>query len=131
MAAFALINVMVYEDLSYRVIGCCMAVHNSLGCALLEQCYHNALFYELAAAGLDVEYNMPFTVRYRNQIVGEYFADLVVEGKIIIELKSVGKLVEIHMAQLLNYLHIAKCRLGFLVNFQPVDLEWKRMALSG
>ena len=122
---------MIYEDFSYKVIGCCMAVHNSLGGGLLEQCYHNALFYELKAGGLNVEYNMPFTVRYRNQIVGEYFADLMVESKIIIELKSVGKLAEAHMAQLLNYLHIAKYKLGFLVNFQPAELEWKRAALSG
>jgi GxxExxY protein len=106
-----------------------MEVHNGLGPGLLEQCYHNALFYELKAAGIRVGYNVPFTVRHRGQVVGEYFADLVAENRVIIELKSAAKLSKEHMAQLINYLHISGCRLGLLVNFQGSHLEWKRLVV--
>jgi len=120
---------MVHEQLSFSVIGCCMAVHNSLGTGLLERCYHNALYYELQAEGLAVEYNKPYTVFHREQVVGEYFADLVVEEKIIIEIKAVRRLSEEHTAQVLNYLHISGLRLGLLVNFQGSKVEWKRLVL--
>ena len=92
---------MIHEDLSFRIIGCCMAVR----------------------------YNAPFVVHHRGQVVGEYFADLVVEDKVIIELKSVNNLSNEHMAQLINYLHISGCRLGLLVNFQGSELEWKRLVV--
>ncbi|MDC7124240.1 MAG: GxxExxY protein [Spirochaetales bacterium] len=100
---------MLYEKLSYQIVGACMAVHRELGSGLLEQCYHNALFYELKASGLRVSYNVPFTVKYRGEVVGEYFADLVVDNKVILELKSVRALAPEHTAQLINYLHIALC----------------------
>ena len=106
-----------------------MAVHNVLGPGLLEQCYHNALFYELKALGVSVGYNAPFTVKYRGEVVGEYLADLLVEDKVIIELKSVRRLAPEHTAQLINYLHISGCRLGLLVNFQGSSLEWKRLVV--
>ena len=120
---------MVHEKLSYNIIGCCMAVHSKLGPGLLEQCYHNALYYELRYRGLSVGYNVPYLVRYREQVVGEYAADLVVEDRVIIELKAVGRLSEAHTAQLINYLRISGCRLGLLVNFQGVSLEWKRLVV--
>lgn len=120
---------MVHEELSFQIIGCCMAVHNSLGPGLLEQCYHNALFFELQAAGLKVSYNAPFTVEHRGQVVGEYLADLLVEGKVIVELKSVKRLSDVHTAQVINYLHVSGCSLGLLVNFQGSVLEWKRLVV--
>ncbi len=120
---------MVHKELSFQIIGCCMAVHSGLGPGLLEQCYHNALYYELKAAGLSTGYNVPFTVKYRGETVGEYFADLVVENKVIIELKSVKTLAPEHTAQLINYLHISGCKLGLLVNFQVSSLEWKRLVV--
>jgi len=120
---------MVHEKLSFRIIGCCMAVHNSLGPGLLEQCYHNALYYELKAAGIAVGYNVPFVVRHRGQVVGEYFADLMAQDRVIIELKSVKSLGDEHTAQVLNYLRISRCRLGLLVNFQGSALEWKRLVV--
>ena len=120
---------MIHEDLSYRVIGCCIAVHQALGPRLLEQCYHNALYYELQASGFTVGYNVPCTVRHRGQIVGEYFADLVVEDTIILKLKAIKCLTEAHTAQVLNYLHIAHIDLGLLVNFHGPRLEWKRLVI--
>jgi len=86
-----------------------------MGPGLLEQCYHNVLYYELAAQRLNVVYNRQYDVFYRGQQVGEYYADLVVENSVIIELKSVKVISSAHVAQVLNYLHISKCRLGQLV----------------
>ncbi|MBI9103927.1 MAG: GxxExxY protein [Spirochaetales bacterium] len=120
---------MVHEKLSYKIIGCCMEVHSLLGPGLLEQCYHNALYYELREKGLFTGYNEPFNVIYKGKTVGEYLADLVVENKVIIELKSVKSLSEVHISQLLNYLHISGCHLGFLINFQDQSLEWKRFVV--
>lgn len=120
---------MVHKELGFQIIGCCMEVHTQLGPGLLEQCYHNALFFELRGQGLNVVYNAPFNVSYKGNVVGEYFADLVVDNKVIIELKSVKQLSSVHSAQLINYLHIAGCCLGLLVNFQGSSLEWQRLVV--
>ena len=106
-------------------------IHRSLGPGLLEQCYHNALFYEFKNAGISVGYNVPFSVSYKGQVVGEYFADFVVDDKVVLELKSVKALSNEHTAQLLNYLHISGCRLGFLLNFQNRRMEFRRLVVGG
>ena len=122
--------VMVYHELSEKILDAVFVVHRTLGQGLLENCYHNALFYELKSAGLHVEYNAPFTVEYKGNVVGEYYADLLVNGKVILELKSVRTLGNEHVAQLLNYLHISGCRLGYLLNFQNSRMEFKRLMLD-
>ena len=106
-----------------------MEVHSGLGGGLLEMCYHNALYYELLAQGYNVVYNKPYNVFYKGQQVGEYYADLVVNNQVIIELKSTKALSSAHTAQLFNYLHISKLRLGLLVNFQGQSLEWQRLVV--
>ena len=111
-------GMVLYEEISFQIIGCCLKVHRVLGAGLLEKCYHNALFYALKKAGFQVGYNVPYVVKYEGNVVGEYFADLVVDGKIILELKSVSRLGSAHQAQLINYLHISGCRVGYLLNFQ-------------
>jgi GxxExxY protein len=83
---------MLYQELSSQVIGAVIAVHRELGPGLLEAPYHNAIYYELAERGLTVAYNAPYPVFYNSRQVGEYFADLVVAGKIIPEVESVGLL---------------------------------------
>ena len=120
---------MLYQELSVNILDAVFAVHREMGPGLLEQCYHNALFYELKSAGLSVDYNTPFTVSYKGNVVGEYFADIVVGAKIILELKSVKAFRSEHIAQLLNYLHISGCRLGYLINFQNSRVEFKRLVL--
>lgn len=120
---------MTNEKLSYQIIGCCMEVHSTLGGGLLEQCYHNALYFELVSKGCNVGYNVPYNVYYKDNQVGEYFADLLVNSEVIIELKSVKSLSPAHKAQIINYLHISKCRLGLLVNFQNSQLEWQRVVV--
>ena len=120
---------LLYEELSNQIVGCFIKVHNELGCGLLESCYHNALYFELKSVGLSVGYNVPLNVFYQKQQVGEFYADLVVNNKIIIEIKAVKALGPSHEAQLLNYLHITGCRLGYLVNFQGQRAVWKRFVL--
>ena len=120
---------MVYPLESKMVLDAAFAVHKELGPGLLEQPYHNALYYELVALGGTVVYNAPFSVCYRGQVVGEYFADLVVNGKVVLELKSVTELGSAHTAQLLNYLRLSGCRLGFLLNFHGPRLEFKRLVV--
>ncbi len=122
---------MEIRELTYATIGCCMAVHSGLGSGLLEACYHNALYYELKAAGLSVRADVPYEVCYRGYTVGEYFADLLVEGSLIVEVKATNGLLPVHTAQLLNYLAISECPVGLLTNFQGSRLEWKRLARSG
>lgn len=119
---------MELRELTYSVIGACFTVHKGLGPGLLEACYHNGLYYQLQKEGLRVGYNIPYPVEYLGHTVGEYFADLVVEGTVIVEVKAVLGLVSAHTAQLLNYLAISKCPTGLLVNFQRTSLEWKRLA---
>ena len=79
--------------------------------------------------GVFVGYNVAYTVTYKGLVVGEYFADLVIEGKVILELKSAKTFSGDHIAQLLNYLHISACRLGYLINFQNSKVEFKRLIL--
>ncbi len=122
---------MELRELTYAIIGGCMQVHSGLGPGLLEACYHNALYYQLQAAGLSVRGDVPYEVHYLGQTVGEYYADLLVEERVIIEVKAVSTFLPVHTAQLLNYLAISHCPVGLLVNFQGVSLDWRRLARSG
>ncbi len=120
---------LLYEGLSNQIVGCFIRVHRELGMGLLESCYHNALYFELKEQGLCVAYNAPFNVFYKGQQVGEFFADLAVEGRVIIEIKAVKALSSAHEVQLLNYLHLSGCRVGYLVNFQGARAVWKRFVV--
>lgn len=90
------------NKLSEKIIGCAYAIGNSLGNGFLEKVYENALALELREKGLEVKQQQPIKIYYKNQIVGEYFADLLVENRIIVELKAVKGIDEIHLAQCLN-----------------------------
>ena len=120
---------MLYPELSSTIIDAVFAVNRALGPGLLEALYHNALFYELKASGVPVEYNVGYTVFHRGQSVGEYFADLVAANKVIIEVKAVSALAAVHQAQLLNYLRISGLRLGFLITFGGIKATWKRLVV--
>ena len=100
-----------------------------LGAGFLEKVYENALFCELAARGLQGERQVPIKVDYKGATVGDYFADIVVENKVIIELKAVDSLKKIHEAQLLNYLKATEFRIVLLVNFTYPKAEIKRFVL--
>jgi GxxExxY protein len=118
----------MYQDseLTDRIICSAYNVHNLLGGGFLEKVYENALFLELGEAGLNVEQQVPIHVRYKGQIVGEYFADLLVEKRIILELKAVETLSPLHEIQLRNYLKGSRIELGLLINFgKSVEIKRK------
>lgn len=108
---------MKHQELSEKIIKAFYDVYNRLGYGFLERVYENAMFIELQSMGLKVEQQMPIKVRYRGKVVGEYFADLVVEDKIILELKAVSTFLPSHEAQLLNYLKATPYEVGLLLNF--------------
>jgi len=111
--------------LTERIIGCAYAVHNALGPGFLEKVYENALRIELEEAGLPAVQQQPIPVHYRGRVVGDFFADLLVEGRVIIELKAVQSLSKEHEVQLVNYLTATEIDDGLLINFGP-SVEVKR-----
>jgi len=106
------------NEISERIIGCAIEVHKSLGPGLLESAYLECLIYELQKAGLRVEKQKPLPLIYKDvKLDAGYRIDILVEGKVIIELKSVEAINEIHIAQVLTYLKLSGCKLGLLINF--------------
>jgi GxxExxY protein len=115
-----------HKELTDKIICCAYSVHNTLGTGFMEKVYENALRIELESVGLQVEQQVPIQVFYKEQAVGEYFADLVVEGKVILELKAVDSLSSVHEVQLKNYLKGSRIDLGLLLNFgKKVDVRRK------
>jgi GxxExxY protein len=117
------------NKLSERIIGCAFTVSNALGVGFLEKVYENALAHELRKAGLDVQQQCAMAVRYDGVIVGEYIADFLVDRLILVELKVVKALDDIHIAQCMNYLRATGLRLCLLMNFARPRVEIKRIAL--
>jgi len=112
------------NELTTKTIGCALTVHKALGPGLLESAYQECLYYELNKAGLSVEKQKPLPLVYEEvKLDCGYRVDLFVEGKLIIEVKSVEALNDIHLAQVLTYLKLSKCRIGLLVNFNVVLLK--------
>lgn len=114
------------EELTRIIIGCVYTVYNSLGFGYLESVYEKSLLVELSLAGLKVQSQVPIPVKYRGYAVGDFFADIFVEDKIILELKAVKKLSKIHEAQLVNYLVATGNDIGLLINFAEEKVEIKR-----
>jgi len=105
------------DTLTETIIGCAFKVHKILGSGFLEKVYENALRVELMKQGLRVRQQEPIRIWYEGQMVGDYFADLLIEERIIIELKAVQSLVKEHDVQLVNYLTATKMDVGLLINF--------------
>lgn len=114
------------QELTEKIIGCAMKVHGTLGGGFLESVYQKALLHELKKAGLNATGEVPLKVIYDEEIVGDFFADIVVEGKVIIENKAVESLCAAHEAQMVNYLTATKLDIGLLFNFGAPKLEFKR-----
>ncbi len=110
-------NEYLYQGLTSKIISCFYKVYNKLGFGFLEKVYENALLIELTNNGLRVNRQKPINVYYEEKLVGEYFADLIVEEKIIIELKAAEALIEEHELQLINYLIATDIEVGLLLNF--------------
>ncbi len=114
---------MTENELSSKIIGACIEVHKQLGPGLLESTYEVCLAHELKSLGLDVIQQVPLPVVYKEiKLDAGYRIDMIVENKVIIEIKSVDNLAPIHTAQLLTYLKLREIRLGLLINFNSVKL---------
>jgi GxxExxY protein len=107
------------DDLTQKIIGCAYKVHNALGQGFLEKVYENALRIELEKLGFNIKQQEPINVTYEGQLVGEYFADLWVDGRLVIELKAVQTLTQRHEVQLVNCLTATGIDNGLLLNFGP------------
>ena len=108
---------MGYDYLTEKIIKAAYKVHNVLGKGFLEKVYQNAMFIELMDMGLSVDMEMPLEVFYKGHKVGSFYADLIVEDEIIVELKAVENLAKVHEVQLVNYLNATKNDTGLLINF--------------
>ena len=108
---------LVFKEEFYKIKQACIKIRKSLGNGFLEKVYENALKIELEQLDFLVQTQVKLDVKYNGKIIGEYFADIIVDNKIIIELKCVTKLTDIHKAQILNYLKATHYKLGILINF--------------
>ena len=117
-----------HKELTGEIINAAHTVHNELGYGFLEKVYHKSLFIELSKRGYSVKFEKPIDVCYDNQIVGKFFADLLVENKVVVEVKAADKYASVFEAQLLNYLRAIGLEVGLIINFGP-SVEVKRMVL--
>jgi GxxExxY protein len=119
----------LYKELTGLIIEAACAVLNTLGCGLLEKVYENALCWELELRGQKVDAQKEYKVVYREKEVGVYYADLIVADKVIVEVKSVDEINDVHRAQILNYLKISKSRVGLIINFGKPKLKYERFVV--
>ena len=115
------------NEITEKIIGCAYDIANGLGPGFLEKVYENALRIELQSAGLAVFQQHPIPVFWREELVGDYHADLFVEACVIVELKTVKTFDDVHMAQCLNYLKATGMRVCLLINFAKSQIEVKRI----
>ena len=114
------------NELTEKIIGCAYRVSNKLGCGFLEKCYENAMAIELRKAGLRFQQQHPIAVLYDGIVVGEYVADLIVEDRVLIELKTVREFDPVHSAQCINYLKATRLPVCLLINFAKPKVDIKR-----
>ena len=118
---------LLHEEQTGKIIEACFEVINELGAGFLESVYQQALLIVLAQKGLRARSQAPISVMFRGQSVGEFYADILVEDKVIIELKAVSALTPAHKAQVINYLKATEIDVGLLINFGQPRLEYKRL----
>lgn len=118
------------NETTYKINGAVFEVNRILGSGFLEKVYENALLVELRKRGLRAENQVPIRIQYKGQLVGDYFADIVVEDEVILELKAVIQLQTIHEAQLLNYLKATGFKVGMLINFKHPKADIKRLVMN-
>jgi GxxExxY protein len=115
---------MIENEISKKVIGCAIEVHKQLGPGLLESAYQECLYYELKQAGLKVQKEKPMPIVYKEvKLDHGYRIDLLVESKVVVEIKTVEAFTDVHMAQVLTYLRLGDYKLGLLFNFQTTMLK--------
>ena len=115
------------SDLTEKIIGAAIKVSNALGTGFLEKVYENALVVEFGRAQIPFLQQEQFQVKYESAVVGQYIADIAVDGRVIVEVKAAKQLDPVHDAQLLNYLKATGIRAGLLLNFGRAKLQFKRL----
>jgi GxxExxY protein len=123
-------SVPVHKSLTERVLHAVFEVSNTLGAGFLEKVYERALLMELKTQGIQAIPQASFPVIYKGHAVGEYFADILAENSLVLELKCVDHLTREHLAQCLNYLRASRKTTCLLINFQNPVVEWKRVLLD-
>ncbi|MBU0528417.1 GxxExxY protein [bacterium] len=119
-----------YSDITETIIGSAMKVHSFLGNGFQEVIYQRCLAIEFGQADLDFMREVEIPIYYHDEAVGTRRADFLVEGKVLVEIKAITKLEEVHWAQILNYLRAYKIEVGLLINFGDKSLQFKRFVLS-
>ena len=117
---------MQYEELTEKIIGCAYRVYNKMGFGFLESVYEKCLLIELKKEGLQAESQKAIIVKYENEIVGQFTADILVEDTIILELKSFKQIIQAHEVQMANYLVATGREVGLILNFGEQKVEVKR-----
>ncbi len=119
-----------YSDITKKIIGSAMKVHSFLGNGFQEVIYQRCLAIEFAKADLEFMREVEIPIYYHDEAVGTRRADFLVAGKVLVEIKAITKLEEVHWAQILNYLRAYKIEVGLLINFGEKSLQFKRFVLS-
>lgn len=119
----------VHKELSYKVVGLAMEVHSKLGFGFLEKVYENALMVLFEKHEIPAQQQVPLRIYFEGKPVGEYYADILVDSKIILELKAADRILDVHRAQVLNYLRATRLRLGMIFNFAKKSFEYERFVL--
>lgn len=118
---------MLHEELTAKALAACFEVVRELGAGFLESIYERALLIALREKGLEAKAQFPLSVKFRGRTIGDFYADILLENKVILELKAVRTLTPEHQAQLINYLKATGVDIGLLVNFGNSKLEYKRL----
>ena len=121
---------LIYKDEVYAVVGCALEVLNVRGHGLHEKVYENCLCVELRLRGVPYTQQERHRVMYKGEVVGEYVPDLVVQGKLIVDAKTVERITDHERGQMLNYLRITGLPVGVILNFKHGRLEWERLVLT-
>ena len=121
---------LIEKELTFRVVGCAMAVLNALGHGLRERTYERALCVELTLQGLAFQQQHTYPVYYRGEHIDDYIPDLEVENRLIVEAKTVDQIIDEHLGQVLNYLKITGLEAGVILNFKHSKLEWRKVVLQ-
>lgn len=122
----------LHSDLTHKIIGCALQVHTFLGCGFQEAIYQRALAIEFAAAGLNFQRKLEIPIMYKNYVdpIGIRRVDFLVENIVLVELKALSMIEDLHVNQVLNYLRVYKIEVGLLLNFGEKSLNTKRFVLT-
>lgn len=121
---------LIFRDEVYAIISCSIEIINGIGHGLHEKPYENALAVEFRHRGIPFEQQRVFPVTWRDAQVGEFIPDLIADGKIIVDTKTIERITDIERGQMLNYLRITRLPLGLIINFKKPKLEWERIVFS-